>query len=78
MLSYLRSLFSSTSRRQLYKQSKHFSSKPLNTTYPFTLNASLEPELKKIATHHLERLNEYYQTQSDTELQQIAGKVKDV
>ena len=81
MLSLFRSLFSHTSRRLHYKQSKHFSSKPLNTTYPFTLTASqrerLEPELKKIATHHLEQMEKYWKTQSSTEFQQNVGNLKE-
>lgn len=76
MLSYFRSLFSSTSRRQLYKQSKHFSSKPLNTTTPSTPSA-FDKQISAVAQRHLDQLKEHYQIQNDTEFQQIVGKVKD-
>ena len=66
MLSYLRSLFSHTSRRSLHKQSKHFSSKPLNTTTESTPSA-----FEQAATQAPERI------QKNIDKVQIVGSLKE-
>lgn len=71
MLSYFRSLFSSTSRRQPYKQSKHFSSKPLNITPEYSIDAFLKRSTKGWSEP------DPRVTPNDTDKQLIVGNLKE-